>query len=107
MSSRGSLPTTYRFEYYPHIDVLANATQCSLDAPSLKALGANTVLVGYLETEANHNGCMKAFAEANIHVIVRLAPSQPIPTCLATLPWASSYKIGGSSTVMPLPSMHS
>ncbi|CZR56771.1 uncharacterized protein PAC_06660 [Phialocephala subalpina] len=49
------------------VDVLSNTAQCTRDK-----LGVNTIRVYYVDTTANHDGCMSAFANAGIYVLVAL-----------------------------------
>ncbi|KYK61188.1 putative beta glucanosyltransferase [Drechmeria coniospora] len=51
-------------------DPLMDADQCTLDAGLMKDLGANTIRVYHVNASANHDGCMKAFADAGIYVLV-------------------------------------
>jgi hypothetical protein len=51
-------------------DPLVNTTQCELDAALMKQLGANTIRVYHVDSTADHNGCMNAFATAGIYLIV-------------------------------------
>lgn len=38
----------------------------------MQKLGVNTIRVYYVDTTANHDGCMSAFANAGIYVLVAL-----------------------------------
>lgn len=49
-------------------DPLLDREQCELDAEQLQGLGANTIRVYGYTSDGNHDGCMKAFADAGIYV---------------------------------------
>ena len=51
-------------------DPLVDAEQCRLDASLMKELCANTIRVYHVDAAADHDGCMAAFAEAGIYVLV-------------------------------------
>jgi 1,3-beta-glucanosyltransferase GAS1 len=51
-------------------DPLVNTTQCELDAALMKQLGANTIRVYHVDSTADHDGCMNAFAAAGIYLFV-------------------------------------
>ncbi|KAF7548061.1 hypothetical protein G7046_g8808 [Stylonectria norvegica] len=53
-------------------DPLVDTEQCKRDATQMKDLGANTLRVYHVDAEENHDGCMKAFADAGIYVLVDL-----------------------------------
>lgn len=46
--------------------------QCTRDAALMKTLGANTIRVYHVNPDADHDGCMSAFAEAGIYLLVDL-----------------------------------
>lgn len=46
--------------------------QCKLDAALMKKLGANTIRVYHVNPTADHDGCMKAFADNGIYLLVDL-----------------------------------
>jgi 1,3-beta-glucanosyltransferase GAS1 len=54
-------------------DVLANPSQCTLDAALLRELGANTISVPFVDLTLSHDGCMSVFEDAGIYVIVNMA----------------------------------
>ncbi|KAE8443658.1 hypothetical protein EG329_001516 [Mollisiaceae sp. DMI_Dod_QoI] len=54
------------------IDVLTSASQCTKDAALMQTLGVNTIRVYFIDTSANHDGCMSAFEDAGIYVLVAL-----------------------------------
>ncbi|KAF8861213.1 hypothetical protein BDZ45DRAFT_281859 [Acephala macrosclerotiorum] len=54
------------------VDVLSNTAQCTRDAALMQKLGVNTIRVYYVDTTANHDGCMSAFENAGIYVLVAL-----------------------------------
>ncbi|KIW10649.1 hypothetical protein PV08_11613 [Exophiala spinifera] len=51
-------------------DPLVNTTQCNLDAALMKQLGANSIRVYHVDPDADHSGCMNAFASNNIYIWV-------------------------------------
>jgi hypothetical protein len=53
-------------------DPLVDSKQCQLDAALMKQLGANSIRVYHVDAEADHSGCMKAFADAGIYLWVDL-----------------------------------
>ncbi|CDM28734.1 CAZyme family GH72 [Penicillium roqueforti] len=57
------------------IDVLAGsrASQCAIDGPMIKALGANTISVGYIDATQSHDKCMQVFEDNGIYVLANMA----------------------------------
>ncbi|KAK4868636.1 hypothetical protein LT330_006838 [Penicillium expansum] len=57
------------------IDVLADsrASQCAIDGPMIKALGANTINVYYTDATQSHDKCMQIFEDNGIYVIANMA----------------------------------
>ncbi|KAJ5602418.1 Glycoside hydrolase superfamily [Penicillium hordei] len=57
------------------IDVLADsrASQCAIDGPMIKALGANSINVYYTDATQSHDKCMKVFQDNGIYVIANMA----------------------------------
>ncbi|KAH0341201.1 glycoside hydrolase family 72 protein, partial [Aureobasidium melanogenum] len=53
-------------------DPLVDNTQCQLDASLMKTLGANAIRVYHVDPEADHQDCMKTFADAGIYLFVDL-----------------------------------
>lgn len=51
-------------------DPLVDAEQCARDAKLMKELGANTIRVYHVDPNGDHDGCMSAFADASIYVMV-------------------------------------
>ncbi len=49
-------------------DPLVDTTQCQLDAHAMQAIGTNSIRVYHVDPYVNHDGCMSAFADANIYV---------------------------------------
>lgn len=54
------------------LDPLTNATQCALDATSMAELGANTIRVYHVDSSADHDACMSAFASRGIYLFLDL-----------------------------------
>ncbi|KXG45969.1 Glycoside hydrolase, superfamily [Penicillium griseofulvum] len=57
------------------IDVLADsqASQCAIDIPMIKALGANTISIYYIDPTQNHDKCMEILQKNEIYVIANMA----------------------------------
>ncbi len=53
-------------------DPLVDTDQCALDAKLMADLGANTIRVYHVDPTANHDGCMKAFADVGIYLFLDL-----------------------------------
>ncbi|ATY64179.1 Glycolipid anchored surface GAS1 [Cordyceps militaris] len=53
-------------------DPLIDTEQCQRDAKLMKELGVNSIRVYHVDASANHDGCMKAFDEAGIYLLVDL-----------------------------------
>ncbi|KAI0013200.1 glycoside hydrolase family 72 protein [Xylariaceae sp. FL0662B] len=51
-------------------DPLVDAEQCERDASLMKSLGANTIRVYHVDADADHSGCMSAFADAGIYTMI-------------------------------------
>lgn len=51
-------------------DPLMDTEQCQADASLMKTLGANTIRVYHVDPKGNHDGCMKAFADAGIYALI-------------------------------------
>ncbi|KAI0137245.1 Glucanosyltransferase-domain-containing protein [Xylariales sp. AK1849] len=51
-------------------DPLVDTDQCTRDATLMKTLGANTIRVYHVDADADHSGCMAAFADAGIYALV-------------------------------------
>ena len=49
-------------------DPLIDKTQCALDANLMKTLGANSIRVYHVDPQAEHDDCMKTFADAGIYI---------------------------------------
>ena len=49
-------------------DPLIDNTQCSLDADLMKSIGTNSIRVYHVDPSANHDDCMKTFADAGIYI---------------------------------------
>ncbi|KFY46192.1 hypothetical protein V494_00565 [Pseudogymnoascus sp. VKM F-4513 (FW-928)] len=59
------------YQLIPH-DPLMDTEQCTLDAKAMKSLGANTIRVYHVDPKADHDGCMAAFADNGIYILVDL-----------------------------------
>lgn len=53
-------------------DPLADTAQCKRDAALMKTLGTNSIRVYHVNPDADHDGCMSAFADAGIYLWVDL-----------------------------------
>ncbi|THX68550.1 glycoside hydrolase family 72 protein [Aureobasidium pullulans] len=53
-------------------DPLIDNNQCQLDASLMKTLGANAIRVYHVDPDADHQDCMKTFADAGIYLFVDL-----------------------------------
>ncbi|KAI7641366.1 glycoside hydrolase family 72 protein, partial [Hortaea werneckii] len=53
-------------------DPLATPEQCKLDASLMQTLGTNSIRVYHVDPDANHDGCMQAFADAGIYAWIDL-----------------------------------
>jgi hypothetical protein len=53
-------------------DPLADTSQCQADIKFMTQLGANTIRVYHVDSTADHDGCMNAFADAGIYVLADL-----------------------------------
>lgn len=53
-------------------DPLIDTEQCSRDADLMGTLGANAIRVYHVDPRGDHDGCMKAFADAGIYLLVDL-----------------------------------
>jgi len=53
-------------------DPLIDTAQCTRDAALMKTLGANAIRVYHVDSSANHDGCMEAFANNGIYLFVDL-----------------------------------
>jgi hypothetical protein len=72
------LPTIFHHVWLTHTtgvayqllpeDPLIDNTQCTLDANLMKTLGANSIRVYHVDPQAQHDDCMKTFADAGIYV---------------------------------------
>ncbi|TGJ80824.1 hypothetical protein E0Z10_g7937 [Xylaria hypoxylon] len=51
-------------------DPLIDTAQCTRDASLMKKLGVNTIRVYHVDPDADHDGCMKAFADAGIYTMI-------------------------------------
>ena len=60
------------YSFFTVADALQNTRQCQIDAGLIKEMGANTVRVYRVDGNANHDGCMQAFASQGIYVWVDL-----------------------------------
>lgn len=53
-------------------DPLIDTEQCQRDVKLMKELGTNTLRVYHVDADANHDGCMKAFADEGIYLLIDL-----------------------------------
>ncbi|KAH8888343.1 hypothetical protein GQ53DRAFT_263570 [Thozetella sp. PMI_491] len=53
-------------------DPLVDTEQCARDASLMKTLGANAIRVYHVDSKANHDGCMKEFANVGIYTLIDL-----------------------------------
>lgn len=53
-------------------DPLINTEQCQRDASLMAELGANAIRVYHVDPSGDHDGCMSAFADAGIYLLVDL-----------------------------------
>ncbi|PWY92074.1 hypothetical protein BO70DRAFT_348511 [Aspergillus heteromorphus CBS 117.55] len=53
-------------------DPLIDTAQCTRDAGRMAELGTNAIRVYHVDPQADHDGCMKAFADAGIYLFVDL-----------------------------------
>ncbi|KAK8087077.1 glycolipid anchored surface protein [Apiospora phragmitis] len=51
-------------------DPLIDTEQCQQDATLMKTLGANTIRVYHVDPDADHDGCMSAFADAGVYAMI-------------------------------------
>ncbi|KAI1815689.1 Glucanosyltransferase-domain-containing protein [Poronia punctata] len=51
-------------------DPLIDTDQCRRDASLMKELGVNTIRVYHVDPDAEHDGCMKVFADAGIYTMI-------------------------------------
>ncbi|KAJ6439559.1 1,3-beta-glucanosyltransferase gel3 [Purpureocillium lavendulum] len=51
-------------------DPLIDTNQCKLDAGLMKDLGANAIRVYHVDASKDHDGCMKAFDDAGVYVML-------------------------------------
>ena len=67
-------------------DPLVDADQCKRDAKQMQELGANAIRVYHVDPAGDHQGCMNAFADLGIYLLVDLDdfPTQILPVILAS-----------------------
>lgn len=53
-------------------DPLVNTAQCQRDATAMQSLAANAIRVYHVDPDGDHTGCMSAFADAGIYLLVDL-----------------------------------
>ncbi|RFU79430.1 glycolipid anchored surface gas1 [Trichoderma arundinaceum] len=53
-------------------DPLVDTAQCKRDADLMSELGTNTIRVYHVDPDADHDGCMKAFDDAGIYLLIDL-----------------------------------
>ncbi|KAJ3482301.1 hypothetical protein NLG97_g7609 [Lecanicillium saksenae] len=59
------------YQLRPH-DPLIDTEQCKRDASLMKELGVNSIRVYHVDASADHDGCMKAFDDAGIYLLIDL-----------------------------------
>ena len=59
------------YQLRPH-DPLIDTDQCKRDANLMEELGTNTIRVYHVDPDADHDGCMDAFADAGIYLLIDL-----------------------------------
>ncbi|PMD52703.1 glycoside hydrolase family 72 protein [Hyaloscypha bicolor E] len=79
-------------------DPLINTAQCALDAALMSDLGVNTISVYYAGSGDDHTGCMSAFEDAGIYVMVGLA--SPLTGINRTSPAWTTSQLSSFSAVM-------
>ncbi|TLD30279.1 glycoside hydrolase family protein [Venturia nashicola] len=68
ITAKGSkLFTSVAYQATPE-DPLVNLNQCTLDVNLMKTMGVNSIRVYHVNPQANHDACMKVFADAGIYV---------------------------------------
>lgn len=68
-------------------DPLIDTNQCKLDAKLMKDLGANAIRVYHVDAGKDHDGCMKAFDEAGVYVMLDM---DTFNTYIEPVCWPSS-----------------
>ena len=53
-------------------DPLEDTEQCQRDASLMSTLGTNAIRVYHVDANGDHDGCMSAFADAGIYLLVDL-----------------------------------
>lgn len=53
-------------------DPLIDTEQCQRDVELMKELGTNALRVYHVDATAQHDGCMKVFADAGIYLLIDL-----------------------------------
>lgn len=51
-------------------DPLIDKAQCQRDVDLMKTIGVNTIRVYHVDPDANHDACMKVFADAGIYAMI-------------------------------------
>lgn len=76
-------------------DPLVDTDQCKRDASLMKELGVNTLRVYHVDPAAKHDGCMKAFNDAGIYLLVDLDTFNTyiLAVCFFTLAYHSCENI--------------
>lgn len=59
------------YQLTPH-DPLIDTAQCKRDITRMAELGTNAIRVYHVDPNADHKGCMSAFADAGIYLFVDL-----------------------------------
>lgn len=53
-------------------DPLTDTAQCQRDATVMQGLSANTIRVYHVDSSSDHDGCMSAFADVGIYLLLDL-----------------------------------
>lgn len=68
---RTDSPAGVSYQLRPE-DPLIDTEQCLRDIALMKELGMNAIRVYHVDATANHDGCMNAFADAGIYLLLDL-----------------------------------
>jgi 1,3-beta-glucanosyltransferase GAS1 len=82
-------------------DPLIDADQCQRDVSLMKALGANTIRVYHVDSTGDHDGCMSAFSDAGIYLLVDLDTFTTAINPVKLLPPSSIIAMADKSRLLP------